>query len=230
MTEKRKHDEALTQIQRKLEIKVNELNQVNANLEQFIHIVSQVIKEPLRKIVSYSSHLKNTKYNLFERNELNHLNFITTAANRLNSLVEDLMQYAFSNQIEFNLVDLNLNLKDVIDDLELSIEETGTSIFISDLPLISGSKVQIRHLFSNLLSNSIKFRKKDVEPKISILCEDTDCIDFHFPNKKFYKISVKDNGIGMDEIQIQRVFNLFKSANLPSEYSGNGIGLAIAKG
>lgn len=230
LTEKRKHEEDLAVYQRKLEAKINELNQTNLNLEQFIHVVSHDIKEPLRKIVAYSSHLVESKENSLDNDGLKRLSIVSTSALRLTALVDDLVNYAFNSiKHEHQEVDLNVILKEVVEDLSLKIEESSAEISIQTLPKIKGSKVQMRQLFLNLLSNAIKYKKENLTPNISITSELEDYVDINFPKKKFYKISVRDNGIGMDKTHIHKIFTIFQRLHLKGEYSGNGIGLAISK-
>jgi len=230
LTDKRKQEEALALYQRKLEIKVNELNQTNSSLEQFIHVISHDIKEPLRKIIAYSGHLNETKAELFKKEEINNLNVISNSALRLNSLVDDLVKYSFSTiKIDAVNVDLNEIIKDVLEDLELVIKESDAVILYSDLPIIVASRVQMRQLFSNLLNNAIKYRKKNEPIQINIHASIIDSFDVHFPDKKFFKISIHDNGIGMEKTHLGKIFTIFQRLHMQNEYSGNGIGLAICK-
>jgi PAS domain S-box-containing protein len=230
LTEKKKHEEALKAYQQELELKVNELNQTNVNLEQFIHVISHDIKEPLRKIVAYSSHLNSTKSVAAGEGGINHLGVISNSALRLNSLVDDLVKYASSTtRLETENVPLNEVLKEVMEDLELLIKEKHATIHIPPLPVINGARVQLRQLFSNLFSNAIKYSRENIPPDISVTSEITDCVDMNYPNKKYYKITVTDNGIGIDAIHLKKIFTIFARLHMPDEYSGNGIGLAICK-
>lgn len=230
LSQKKKHEEALARYQRQLEIKVNELNQTNTNLEQFIHVISHDLKEPLRKIVSYTSHLSSTRSDLFTKHGINNLNIIHTSALRLNSLVDDLVKYAFSaNNPANDIVDLNMVLEEVKEDLELSIKEKSATIYSTTLPVIKGSNVQMRQLFSNLLSNSIKYSKPDVPPVIDITTKIVDNLPGQLPDKSFRQISFSDNGIGMEKAHLSKIFTIFQRLHMRNEYSGNGIGLAICK-
>jgi signal transduction histidine kinase len=229
LSERHHHEEALALYQHKLELKISELNQMNTNLEQFIHVISHDIKEPLRKIVAYSSHLNSVKADGFH-DKLNSLDVIGSSAARLNSLVDDLVKYAFNTgKNEAVEVDLGRVINEVLDDLELLVAENSASLRSKPLPKIMGSPVQMRQLFSNLIANAIKFRKADTSPVITIDTDITDCIDKHFPNKKFHRISLHDNGIGMDKSRLNKIFMIFRRLHIPDEYPGNGIGLAICK-
>lgn len=225
LTQKRKHEEALVEYQRELEMKVNELNLTNTNLEQFIHVISHDIKEPIRKILTYTSHLSDTRPEFFTADEAKNLNIINTSALRLNSLVDDLVKYAFSATKDKDVkVDLNKVLKEVTEDLEIVITENKAQIVSGDLPSIFASKVQMRQLFANLISNAIKYSQAGTPPRIDITTAIADD-----GGAKFYKISLQDNGIGMDPMHLNKIFTIFQRLHLRNEYSGNGIGLAICK-
>lgn len=229
LTEKRKHEEALFHYQQKLELKVNELNLTNTNLEQFIHVISHDLKEPMRKIISYTSHLSDSKSELFTESELNNLRVIKSSVFRLNSLVDDLVKYAFTaTKAEDSEIDLNEVVSEVTDDIELLIKENNVEIVLDTLPKISGSKVQMRQLFSNLISNAIKYSKKDIRPRIIITSEIVTA-NINLQDKQFYKIAIEDNGIGMDKMHLEKIFTMFLRLHMRNEYSGNGIGLAICK-
>lgn len=230
LSAKRKQEEVLALNQRQLEIKVTELAQTNSSLEQFIHVISHDIKEPLRKIIAYSSHLNDNKESHLNDMEIRNLKVISNSALRLNSLVDDLVKYSYSTtRLDLFKVDLNAILKEVKEDLELVIDESGTEIICNNCPVLTASPVQMRQLFSNLINNAIKYRKKDVPAKISITSTVIDKFDIHFPENKFHKISIKDNGIGMEQEQLGKIFTIFQRLHMQNEYSGNGIGLAICK-
>lgn len=230
LSEKRKHEEALKLNQKKLEIKIEELYQVNNHLEQFVHVISHDIKEPIRKIITYASHLMSTQGDTLEKGKFNNLKIINSSALRLNSLVDDLVNYSMATtKITSVEVDLDTILTEVLDDLELIIKETAASIAIDPLPKIDGSVVQMRQLFTNIISNALKYRKTGIAPEIKITVKTSDKIDPNFPGQQFYKISVADNGIGMEKEHLQKIFVIFQRLHMADEYSGNGIGLAICK-
>lgn len=229
LSEKRRTEEALELYQRKLENKVAELNETNNDLEQFIHVISHDIKEPIRKIVTYASDLIEVPNEPIESKKDN-LKIIKNSALRLNSLVDDLVKYSMTTTKNIEQeIDLNEVLTDVVDDLEIIINERSAKINFRDLPKIQGSLVQMRQLFSNLISNSLKYRKVKVKPIITITATVASSVDTNFPKKVFNKLSVEDNGIGMNEENIKKIFTIFQRLHTPEQYSGNGIGLAICK-
>ena len=230
LSERRKHEEALVEYQNKLERKVNELHQTNTSLEQFIHVISHDIKEPLRKIVTFASHLLINRADTLEELERNNIKKINTSAQRLNSLVDDLVKYAASaSKMDFDKVDLDNILRDVIEDLELLITESGATIKMPKLPQILCSNVQMRQLFANLLTNAIKYSREGVSPVIAIHAEIISGVEGLDQDKKFHKITLEDNGIGIDALHLNKIFTIFQRLHMRDEYSGNGIGLAICK-
>jgi len=227
LTLKKQHEEDLLNYQHDLEIKVDELNATNANLEQFIHVVSHDLKEPLRKILMYTSRLNAETFGVDNQNPIN---VIRSSAHRLDSLVDDIVKFALSSlKDEVKDVDLNEVLRDVAEDLEFLIRERVAVIDVDSLPVIKGSKVQMRQLFSNLIVNAIKYGKKEIPPAIKIAQEYIDNLDSYGRPVKYLKINIQDNGIGMDKLYLSKIFIIFQRLHLRTEYSGNGIGLSICK-
>ena len=227
LTEKKRHEEALIHHQKELEEKINELNKTNKNLEEFIHVISHDLKEPLRKIVMHNGKI-DASY--LTETDSRSINVMKSSALRLNSLVDDLVQYsshtAQEQRTEINLVEI---IAEVTEDLEIIITDKNATIQVGKLPLIQASKVQMRQLFSNLISNSIKYGKTDVPPIIQI--SQIENFEPEIPNKsdKFVKIQIRDNGIGMEKSHLNKIFTIFQRLHARTEYSGNGIGLAICK-
>lgn len=227
LTEKKKHEDALIQHQKELEEKISELNRINANLEEFIHVISHDLKEPLRKIVMYNGRI-DAAY--LSEADTKSMNVMKVSALRLNSLVDDLVKYsshtAQEERTEVNLVDV---ISEVTDDLEIIISDKKAKIEIGKLPIVHASKVQMRQLFSNLISNAIKYGKADHPPLIQI--NQIESSESEIPNEthQFLKIQIKDNGIGMEKTHLIKIFTIFQRLHAKNEYSGNGIGLAICK-
>ena len=140
---------------------------------------------------------------------------------RMKNLVSDLLDFSRIG-VNSPLEEVNLNhlVEDVISDLKLTIDETKTTVNVDSLPMIKGHKTELRLLFQNLISNAIKFRRLDVANKVEIkLTED----------RKRYTISIVDNGIGIEERQWERIFEVFFRVHSNSKYDGTGIGLAHCK-
>ncbi|MBA3683494.1 MAG: PAS domain-containing protein [Bacteroidetes bacterium] len=230
-TEKKKHEEEIERYQQKLERKIRKLNQSNSDLEQFVHIVSHDIKEPLRKIVSYGGRLKEEISDDLNEKSSKYLNIIYDGALRLNSLVDALVIYSGSTSRRFDVTNIDIyeTIKEVCDDIELIIREKKAQISFAALPIIKASHFQMKQLFANLIINALKYSKENVNPIIDIKAEIVDHVDEKFPSLNYYKISISDNGIGMEQQYLKKIFTIFQRLHLPHEYSGTGIGLAICK-
>lgn len=227
LTEKKKHEEALIRHQEELEEKIKELNRINTNLEEFIHVISHDLKEPLRKIVMHNDRIDGS---YLSETDAKSMNVLKSSALRLNSLVDDLVQYSsHTAQEERTEIDLKTIITEVIEDLEIIITDKKADIQIGKLPAIKASKVQIRQLFGNLITNAIKYSKEAVAPLIEIYQAENLNAEMPNQNAKFVKIQIKDNGIGMETSHLLKIFTIFQRLHARNEYSGNGIGLAICK-
>jgi PAS domain S-box-containing protein len=227
LTEKKKHENVLLNNQKQLEEKINELNKTNANLEEFIHVISHDLKEPLRKIVMYNGRI-DASY--LTEADTKSMNVMKGSALRLNSLVDDLVSYS-SHTAQEERTELNLSevISEVTDDLEIIINDKKAQIKIGELPVLRASKVQMRQLFANLITNAIKYCKTDNPPVIEISQIDNFDPETQNQDNQFIKIQIKDNGIGMEKTHLLKIFTIFQRLHAKNEYSGNGIGLAICK-
>ena len=227
LTEKKKYEQSLIHHQKELEEKINELNKTNKNLEEFIHVISHDLKEPLRKIVMHNGKIDGS---YLSENDARSISVMKSSALRLNSLVDDLVQYsshtAQEERTEINLAEV---ISEVIDDLEIIITDKNAQIETGKLPIIKASKVQMRQLFSNLITNAIKYGKTEISPVIQISQTEYTDSEIGRPGHRFVKIQIKDNGIGMEKNHLLKIFTIFQRLHSRTEYSGNGIGLAICK-
>ena len=227
LTEKKKHEEALFRHHQELEDKINELHRTNSNLKEFIHVISHDLKEPLRKIVMHSDRIDGS---YLTESDTKAMNVLKVSALRLNSLIDDLVQYSsHTAQLERTEVNLAGIIYEVVDDLEILISDKKAKIEIGKLPVLQASKVQIRQLFANLITNAIKYSRADTPPLIQIVQDYNLNAEIPNQNTKFVKIQIKDNGIGMESSHLLKIFTIFQRLHAKNEYSGNGIGLAICK-
>lgn len=211
------------------------LKAINSELESFNNIVSHDLQEPLRKIQMFISRLQEKEADSLSDQGKEYFSKINQAANRMQALMIDLVNYTRTIKGDKIFVKTSLNkiLDQVLSDLGQNIEETKTDISIKKLPTIQGIPFQLEQLFINLISNSIKYSREDRSPKISIFTEkitekDYD-VDLSVSDSKYYKIVVSDNGIGFKQEYAERIFMLFQRLETDSKYSGTGIGLAICK-
>ncbi len=161
---------------------------------------------------------------------------IVKASERMQHLVNDLLKFSkHTNDIYgFEKTDLNEILKEVLSDIEHHIQKKEAKIFAGELPVIWGIPSQIRQLFQNLISNSLKFTRENFLPEIYIKSEKIDGVTIEglnneFVNNTFYKIHVSDNGIGFDPKYAEDIFVVFKRLHSYHEFEGTGIGLSICK-
>ena len=150
-----------------------------------------------------------------------YLKFITSATSRMQNLIKDLLDFSrVGKNPVFENVDCNKIINTVIVEWADSIKESNAKVIFKNLPSITAIDIEIKRLFQNLISNSIKFRKKDVAPEIIISAEE---------KSEEYLFSVKDNGIGISEKHIPKLFVIFQRLNPAEEYPGTGVGLVTAK-
>ena len=198
-----------------------ELEKKNQELEQFVYIASHDLREPLRTTSGFVELFQKQFKGKLDEKADTYLSHITQAADRMKMLIDDLLDYSkIGSKKEFKQVDCNIILQDVLSDLGTVLSETGAEIKADRLPVISGYHTGIKQLFQNLITNGIKFRKKDVSPKIKIYTEIKDNI---------WKFSFTDNGIGIDPQYSEKIFVIFQRLHTRKEYEGSGIGLAHCK-
>ena len=218
-----------------LKKKVDELYLSNKELEEFAYVASHDMQEPLRKITTFSSRLMEKYKDALTGDGAMYLNRMMASAENMRVLINDLLEFSrISNtQQPFTRIDLNVILRQVKTDLELIIEETGTQISSDILPEIEAIPSQMKQLFTNIISNAIKFRKQGVVPTItiksSIVEKEAGLLKGLNKNEEYYQIKIMDNGIGFEDEYASRIFNVFQRLHGKSEYPGSGIGLAICK-
>lgn len=212
-----------------------ELEQNIKELNEFNHVASHDLQEPLRKIQTFVSRINEKEKNNLTDFGIEYLGRIEKAADRMRVLINDLLQYSRTNRTEKNLIitDLNEALADSLSELSQNIEDRGAIINYSNLPVIRGLHFQMQQLFSNLLSNSLKYSKANVPPIVEI--NSSEITAKNEPElkinseKTYYKITFADNGIGFEQEHSEKIFLLFNRLHGKTEYHGTGVGLAICK-
>lgn len=213
----------LTENEEKLQLNIDELNRSNRDLEQFAYIASHDLQEPLRKIIIYSDYLVERNKGKFEKKSEDYLENMRKATHRMRNLVTDLLAFSQVNHLQSTSLvptDLNEILKDALQDLDMYITESGTTITSGTLPVVNGDPSLLRQVFENLVSNSIKYSRQDVPVQIDIRSD---------KNNGGINIYFKDNGIGFDEKYLDKIFNLFQRLHTNTSFEGTGLGLAICR-
>ncbi|URM36758.1 PAS domain-containing sensor histidine kinase [Flavobacterium anhuiense] len=217
-------------ITEKLEILVadrtKELQRSNDDLQQFAHVASHDLKEPVRKIKTFVSRLEDHLENKLDESATRYIERIHVAADRMFTMIDGVLAYSKINadSQKATIVDLNEVIKNIETDLEISLQRTGGNIYYQGLPVIEGASVLLYQLFYNLINNSIKFAKENVPPQIAINAEEK-----FEDGKRIAVITVRDNGIGFDPDQTGRIFETFTRLNSKDRYEGTGLGLSLCK-
>jgi signal transduction histidine kinase len=206
-----------------------ELERSNRELEDFAFVASHDLQEPLRKIRAFSDRLVKKYSGELGDQGRDYISRMYAASERMSRLIEDLLNFSrvSTKKREFESVDLNVIIQDAIDNLDFVISDRSAVITAGPFPVIEGDASQLRQVFSNLLSNSLKFTDPNTTPTISITSRNIGEENAQEPNSVC--ITVSDNGIGFDERYKDRIFNLFQRLHGKDEYSGTGIGLAICR-
>ncbi len=218
-----------------LSIASHELQRSNSELAQFAYLASHDLQEPIRKIVNFSQMLEQSLGHLDLKSK-NYFDKIQESASRMLALIRDLLSYSqlSKEQIIFERVDLNKVIENIENDFDLMIEQKEAVIHCSILPEIEAIPLQMEQLFSNLLSNALKYTRKDVQPVItitaSLLSKGEKEKNLLLGSKTtYYKIEIRDNGIGIDQKHVNQIFEIFQRLHRQSEFAGTGIGLAMCK-
>jgi signal transduction histidine kinase/FixJ family two-component response regulator len=224
-------EQKITERTRELVEANRELEASNNDLQQFASVAWHDLKEPLRKIRTFSS-IINGKFNMEEEARL-YFDKIDQSSERMNMLIEDLLNFSkLSSPSAFRSTDLNEILQQVLSDLELIIHETDAEISSTALPCIDVYPGLMRQAFQNLISNSLKFSKPNLPPQIRITHEFTGELSFDSPavsGGPFVRILFADNGIGFEQKYGEKIFGMFQRLHDKGSYEGTGIGLTIVK-
>jgi PAS domain S-box-containing protein len=226
LTQQKATEDKLLSYTRELEIQ-------NSELEQFAYVASHDLQEPLRKIQTFAELIQqNLNDEEFAKKYFDKLN---ASAKRMGELVRSLLDYSrlstYGNDEDRDEVDLNSIVNDMKDDFELLIQEKKATVSSGTLPTIKGNRIQLGQLFSNIVSNSLKFN--DVNPVVTIrseIVEKNDIVNVPgLTDDKYNHIIFEDNGIGFENEYNKVIFSLFQRLHGKQDYTGTGIGLALCK-
>ena len=227
ITKRRQMEEALREAKEHLEIKVEErteeLRRKNDELEMFAFFISHDLQAPLRNIEHFSQKLSEDLGERLEERHREGLKGLIHAAENMNKLIDDMMTYAHLGIQDFSKTELSL--KGIIMDAQFplmeDIKKSGAVVYMPDpLPAVTGHERTLVRLMINLLSNAIKFMPPERKPEIHVEAIRTE---------NGVRVSVSDNGVGIDPEYIEKIFRMFERLHSKHDYPGTGVGLAIVK-
>ena len=219
-----------------LEDRNRELEQTNKELASFNYVASHDLQEPLRKIQLFISRIEEGEIQRLSEVGIEYFLRISQSALRMRTLIDDLLMFSRTNKADkiFENTDLTTIFQKAKSELAEAIEEKNAVIESMRMPILQVIPYQIQQLFINLVSNSLKYSKADVKPLIQVECEKVKAKDYAIINntngeKKYFKFTFKDNGLGFEQNHAENIFILFNRLHHKTQYSGTGIGLAICK-
>ena len=217
----RSANEELGRAKEELEAQTADLERSNRELEQFAYVASHDLQEPLRKVASFTQMLQRRYGGQLDDRADQYIDFAVDGAKRMQQLINDLLQFSRVGRITAGQTDVDLDvcLDRALRDLDTRIEESGATITRDPLPVVRGEAPLLTQVLVNLVGNALKFRSEQ-PPRVHVGARrDGDA----------WRVSVSDNGIGIEPQYAERVFVLFQRLHSKEAYGGTGIGLALAR-
>lgn len=221
----------IVKLTEQLKFSNDQLQRSNEDLQQFAHVTSHDLKEPVRKIKMYGDIL-NTDFSVhLPVKGKGYLAKIEKAASRISTMIDGVLQYSMIDALDQSLqeIELNVVIENIIEDLEISMNENNAKIHAENLPTIKGYPTLMYQLFYNLINNSLKFRRKDVPPKIILQAAQLTTSEKKELGDDYFKITLEDNGIGFEQNYSEKIFESFTRLYTKDQYEGTGLGLALCK-
>ena len=228
-----RHVSEMKSLNTELLAKNRQLQITNEELDSFNFITSHDLQEPVRKIRTFISIIEETDYDKLSEKSKHNFQRMQAASIRIQDLLQDLLTYSQLN--EKNLEVINVDLNEVVgkvkEKLSAQLANTNAVIHNGQLPKVKGVAFQMEQLFEQLISNSLKYKRPEVAPEIKIahsIISKQNAISGTLLQDNYHKISVSDNGLGFEQEQERKIFELFTQLH-NKEYGGTGIGLTICK-
>lgn len=198
-----------------------EVEKMNEELGQFVFVASHDLQEPLRTITNFQGLLNDPNKNWSDEEKRRFNRYIEDATQRMHELIRDLMQFTrIGRNMKREKVDVQFIVDQVLSGLDAEIVSSNAQVIIGNMPHVLGSKDDLKVLFYHLLNNALKFAKPDVTPVIHL--------NYKLVGNE-HAFYFKDNGIGISENHVGRIFEVFKRLHPVQSYSGTGIGLAACR-
>ena len=222
VTDRKLSDIRLNKLNENLQKQAKELAISNAELEQFAYVASHDLQEPLRMVTSFLTQLEKKYGDIIDDKGKKYIGFAVDGAKRMRQIILDLLEFSRVGRTEETKG--KLNLVEVVKEIQIlfrkQIEEKKASIQIGKLPVIHANKALLRQVFQNLISNALKYARKDMPPQIRITARKL---------KNHWQFCVADNGIGINEEYFDKIFIIFQRLHNRNEFPGTGMGLAVTK-
>ena len=227
-------EQKVTELNRQLLENIARLETANKDLDLFAFMASHDLQAPLRKIRMFSDRLLAGGDSTLGKEARLYLSRIQEVSRRMQDLINDILRFSkiSAEKQSFEEVDLNGVVKEVLSEMESIILEKNAEIIVDPLPILPASTVLMGPLFSNLISNSLKYTKKKETPRVRIRYEEgpvTTGMNGREPETRYGRIYIEDNGIGFDQKYAEQIFDMFRRLHSNVEYEGTGIGLALCK-
>ena len=224
-------------LERTSDLKLANINLQNSNeeLERFAYVASHDLQEPLRKIQAFGNLLLERNERELNDSGKNYVNRMMNAANRMQALIEALLEFSRATLIEkvFDRKNLNVVIDEVKREFQEIVEDKDAIIEVSTLPELTIIPFQFKQMLSNIIGNALKYVKPGEKPVIKITAAIVDGKDLNDPAAikeiKYCRLTIQDNGIGFENEHAERIFELFQRLHGRHEYGGSGIGLSICK-
>ncbi|MFC3832023.1 MULTISPECIES: ATP-binding protein [Deinococcus] len=233
ITARRQSETALRDLNAELEARVNartrdlndtvtQLQRSNTELERFAYIAAHDLQEPIRTVTSFADILASRYAAQLDARGLKYLEFVQSGAGRMKSLVDDLLTYSRLTHIRPSLGPLEMAepFEEALGRLRGRLGETGATVTHGALPGVLGDGPQLAQVFQNLIGNAVKFARSGVPPRVHLEAHQ---------DGEFWRITVADNGIGMDAQYLKRIFEMFQRLHSRDEYEGTGLGLSVCQ-
>ncbi len=234
ITASKKAEEKIATLNKTLTIKNRELQSANSELQTFNSIAANDYQETFRHLYTNLEFIiTNDARKLSDSGRAN-IRRAQTAIQKMKLLTDDMLTFSKIQKLETTIEPVNLNeiLKNVLLDLDKKIMDSNAVITSDELPVIQGFPMLLTLLLYHLLDNAIKFRRNDVKPEIKIIYEKYSNVKSKFEDDDIIvhqRISVKDNGIGFNQNEADKIFRIFYRLHEKNKFKGSGIGLALCK-
>lgn len=222
-------------LERLVSERTRELQRSNEDLQQFAHVASHDLKEPVRKIRTYLGRLEKEYGATLPPRATEFIQKMESATSRIYNMIDGVLLYSSVDALNDSVTHVSLNqvIADVLVDTEIAIEQKGAHIQYGALPGLQGNPVLLYQLFYNLINNALKFSKAGVGPEIKISAKVISKTEIEtaglLPSQNYVRVLIEDNGIGFEQSDAEDIFKTFKRLNSKDKFEGTGLGLALCK-